>query len=314
MYNSFVLTLPSDGTTPPTFTLTFTDPASVPDLLLLRLHQDATFRQPTDLSGSNYPVNLVLSGQNLFGTSAPLPLQLGADEDLLLLIEFDAIGNYRILQRHSPGSLPYGLPVWDSSTTGLLSRAPTALSFARGDGWASRYQSRVTLDPATLGTFSGANAYAATGMAIESYDDGVIYTGVFTDANTGAATVEMNLNGAKPLQFRGAAIVSGLIAANTHVSFMYDAANDVFEILGLDGGAGATGPTGPTGPAGATGATGSTGPTGATGPTGSTGPTGPTGPTGDTGPTGPTGPTGADGGTTAASIAIIRNIVEMSAY
>lgn len=92
------------------------------------------------------------------------------------------------------------------------------------------------------GTASGTNTYTLTpSPALDGYFTGLVCVVTFTNANTGAATLNLNSLGAVAIQLNGAALTSGQIPANSTLELLYDGTN--FQITGLVsvGPAGATG-------------------------------------------------------------------------
>ena len=108
---------------------------------------------------------------------------------------------------------------------------------------ANMYQAIV--DGMLAVTASGTNTYTATvNPAITSYQTGYLQTFKFTNANTGASTLNVNGLGAKSLVKDGAgtALASGDLKANTTYLLSYDGTNfQVLNIPGAGGGGGGSG-------------------------------------------------------------------------
>lgn len=115
------------------------------------------------------------------------------------------------------------------------------------------------------------NAYSCSGVSgISGLSTGQLVVIKPVTTNTGAATLNVNGLGAKPIRKNGSqSLSSGDMQMAQVATLVYD--GSAFQVTSL----GTPGPAGPTGPAGATGATGPAGPAGATGATGATGPAGP---------------------------------------
>lgn len=86
----------------------------------------------------------------------------------------------------------------------------------------------------TIWTVSGTNTYTATITGITAYAVGQEIRLKFTNANTGASTLNINSIGTIPLQINGVALTSGQIAANTNCIASYDGTN--FQLIGSGGG------------------------------------------------------------------------------
>src|SRR6478736_1996647 len=76
---------------------------------------------------------------------------------------------------------------------------------------------------AYYGTASGTNTYSVTlTPAPTAYGTGTVYTVKFTNANTGASTLDANGLGAKTIQLNGAALTTGQIPALSTLDLVYD--------------------------------------------------------------------------------------------
>lgn len=93
------------------------------------------------------------------------------------------------------------------------------------------------------GTASGTNTYTVTLAPVPAaYVNGMTYTVTFTNANSGASTLNANTLGAKAIQYKGAALTGAEIPAGATVALMYDGTQ--FQIVGVIGGGGGSTPTG----------------------------------------------------------------------
>ena len=83
-------------------------------------------------------------------------------------------------------------------------------------------------------TASGTNTYTATLVPTPSaYVTKAVYTITFTNANTTAATLNLNSLGAKAIQYNQAALTGGEIPAGSTVGLLYDGTQ--FQIVGVIG-------------------------------------------------------------------------------
>ena len=83
-------------------------------------------------------------------------------------------------------------------------------------------------------TASGTNTYTATPtVALSAYTSGLEITVKFTNANSGASTLNVSSLGAQTIQINGAAVTSGQIAAGGTYVLVYDGTN--FQLLGSGG-------------------------------------------------------------------------------
>jgi hypothetical protein len=85
-------------------------------------------------------------------------------------------------------------------------------------------------------TASGTNTYTATVPSMTFYPTSLDILVRFTNANSGASTLNINSLGAVAIQKNGAALVSGDIPANSNMILSYDGAS--FQILGQGAGGG----------------------------------------------------------------------------
>jgi hypothetical protein len=84
------------------------------------------------------------------------------------------------------------------------------------------------------GTASGTNTYTVTTSPTHTaYSAGDLLTITFTNANTGASTLNDNSLGAKAIQYKGAALTGGEIPAGATVELLYDGTQ--FQIVGVIG-------------------------------------------------------------------------------
>jgi hypothetical protein len=92
------------------------------------------------------------------------------------------------------------------------------------------------------GTASGTNTYATTATPIPTaYSAGDLYIVTFTNANSGASTLNANTLGAVAIQYKGAALTGAEIPAGSTISLKYD--GSAFQIVGVIGGGSSTSPT-----------------------------------------------------------------------
>lgn len=92
----------------------------------------------------------------------------------------------------------------------------------------------------TVSSTSGTNTITGTASPTpSSYSAGDLYIITFTNANTGAATLNANSLGAKAIQFKQAALTGGEIAAASTMALEYDGTQ--FQLVG-SGGGGTTSP------------------------------------------------------------------------
>jgi len=101
--------------------------------------------------------------------------------------------------------------------------------------FATRVQEVITGDPSNYAVASGTNTYTATiAPAITAYATGQAFNIKFTNANTGAATINLNTLGAKAIKKNGgSALESGDIQAGQVYTLLYDGTD--FEIVGFIG-------------------------------------------------------------------------------
>ncbi len=90
-------------------------------------------------------------------------------------------------------------------------------------------------------TAAGTNTYTVTATGVTQYLPGLELKILFTNANTGASTINVNSLGARTLQKNGAAVASGDIAAGGTYRLTFDGTN--FQVLGIGGGGGGGGVT-----------------------------------------------------------------------
>lgn len=90
-------------------------------------------------------------------------------------------------------------------------------------------------------TASGTNTYTVTATGVTQYVAGLELKILFTNANTGASTINVNSLGARTLQKNGAALASGDIAAGGTYRITFDGTN--FQVLGIGGSGGGGGVT-----------------------------------------------------------------------
>lgn len=89
------------------------------------------------------------------------------------------------------------------------------------------------------GTASGTDTYTVTIGTVASYSAGDTYVVKFTNANTGASTININSLGAKSLKKSvSTALASGDILAGQEFIIVYDGTN--FQVVGISSGGGTT--------------------------------------------------------------------------
>ena len=90
------------------------------------------------------------------------------------------------------------------------------------------------------GTASGTDTYTVTIGTVSSYASGDVYAVKFTNANTGASTININSLGAKSLKKSvSTALASGDILSGQEFIIVYDGTN--FQVIGIAGSASITG-------------------------------------------------------------------------
>ena len=90
-------------------------------------------------------------------------------------------------------------------------------------------------------TAAGTNTYTVTATGVTQYVAGLELKILFTNANTGASTINVNSLGARTLQKNGVALASGDIAAGGTYRITFDGTN--FQVLGIGGSGGGGGVT-----------------------------------------------------------------------
>jgi hypothetical protein len=91
------------------------------------------------------------------------------------------------------------------------------------------------------GTASGTNTYTVTSSpAHTAYSAGDLLTITFTNANTGASTLNDTSLGAKAIQYKQAALTGGEIPAGATVELLFDGTQ--FQIVGIIGSSGNVAP------------------------------------------------------------------------
>lgn len=89
------------------------------------------------------------------------------------------------------------------------------------------------------GTAAGTNTYTVTASPVPaSYVNGMFCRVTFTNANTGASTINFNGLGAKAIQFKGSALTGGEIPTSATIELFYDGTQ--FQIIGAGGGSSLT--------------------------------------------------------------------------
>jgi hypothetical protein len=171
---------------------------------------------PGNLGGGGKAIgpNLTLWGNISGGPAQPVPLSI-AD-----------------LQPYFPGSGGGGIPPLTSAHlfVGNGSNVATDVA-ASGDLTLANTGAFTVSTVSKTATASGTNTYTATLSPVPAaYLTGVVYTITFTNANTGAATLNLNSLGAKAIQYKGAALTGGEIPAGATVQVLYDGTQ--FQIVG----------------------------------------------------------------------------------
>jgi len=122
--------------------------------------------------------------------------------------------------------------VFPDNTTGEISEADVR---AFGQDIADSF----ALDSLKSATASGTDTYAATITGVVAYNTHDIYEIIFTNANTGSSTININGLGAKTLKKSVSTdLASGDILAGQSFIIVYDGTN--FQVIGIGGGGGGT--------------------------------------------------------------------------
>jgi hypothetical protein len=118
----------------------------------------------------------------------------------------------------------------NASTSATASATSATAAAASATAAASSAGSVQPFDTNQYAIGSGTNTYTATlSPAPTSYTTGMEVSILLANANSGAATLNLNSLGAKALQKNGAAFVGGEIAAGMTAEFRYDGTN--FQLL-----------------------------------------------------------------------------------
>lgn len=83
-----------------------------------------------------------------------------------------------------------------------------------------------------IGTIAGTDTYTSA-YALSALAANQVFVGTFTNANTGAATLNINSLGAKAIQYKGSALSAGRIPAGVRAFFLYDGTQ--FQLIGYWG-------------------------------------------------------------------------------
>ena len=144
--------------------------------------------------------------------------------------EYDANATYLIFDQVSYGVNSYALKV--ATATGIL---PT-----NTDYWVVVAKGISNISPEALGIGYGisSDSGSARTATLSNYSltpNGIVAVTFAADVQAGA-TLNINSQGAKPIYFRGSAIVANVIKGGDTVTFAYDGTH--YDILCIDGGAG----------------------------------------------------------------------------
>lgn len=123
-----------------------------------------------------------------------------------------------------------GLPiVSNSNLTDIDQILPTvqaAAALAVASAAAAAASASLSYDSNQYAVASGTNTYTATlTPAPPSYSTGMQVELLFSNSNTGAATINLNILGAKTIQKNGSMLTGGEIAANQTLQLVYDGTN-----------------------------------------------------------------------------------------
>ncbi len=131
-----------------------------------------------------------------------------------------------VIQRDTVNFIPVGATITaaDNPTTRRVDVTVTATGGGSGT---------------PFGVAAGTNTYTAT-LGLTSYTTGQSVIVQFTNANTGASTLNSDSLGAKAIQIAGAALTTGQITAGASLELVYDGTQ--FQIVGELGGVGPAGP------------------------------------------------------------------------
>lgn len=83
-----------------------------------------------------------------------------------------------------------------------------------------------------IGTIAGTDTYTSA-YALTALAANQLFYGTFTNANTGAATLNINSLGAKAIQYKGSALSAARIPAGSNALLMYDGTQ--FQLCGYWG-------------------------------------------------------------------------------
>lgn len=137
----------------------------------------------------------------------------------------------------------YALIGDSSSQTGFGTKALGSGNLTYMDATSSvqtQLDAKAAATPAGIGTaidltgaaVAGTDTYtlASTGFALANHQ---LIIAKFTNANTGAATININGTGAKAIQYKGSALASGRIPAGAFVPLLYN--GTLWEMVGYWG-------------------------------------------------------------------------------
>ena len=132
-----------------------------------------------------------------------------------------------------------GFKTTDNNTTYTISKSGSTVTLTGSDGSTSTFtDANTTYTPAALGsgygTCSTAAATVAKVVTLSNYalTTGGIVSVKFTNAVPTGATMNINSKGAKPIYYRGKAIVDGVICAGEVGVFVYD--GSYYHLIAVD--------------------------------------------------------------------------------
>ena len=132
-----------------------------------------------------------------------------------------------------------GFKTTDNNTTYTISKSGSTVTLTGSDGSTSTFtDANTTYTPAALGsgygTCSTAAATVAKVVTLSNYalTTGGIVSVKFTNAVPASATMNINSKGAKPIYYKGKAIVNGVICAGEVGVFVYD--GSYYHLIAVD--------------------------------------------------------------------------------
>ena len=215
------------------------------------------FKGSTDCSANpNYPAaskgdSYVVSVAGKIGGASGLSVDVGdmyaAEADNAGGTQASVGSSWFVLEHNLVGALLAANNLSDVANAATartnLGLATVAASGSASDlttGTLPAAQLPATAQLTYFGTATGTNTYAITLSPVPgSYITGVTYTVVFTNANTGASTLNLNGLGAKTLQLNNAALAAAAIPAGATLDVVYDGTN--LQIIGASASGGGGG-------------------------------------------------------------------------